>query len=320
MATLRQRLGQWVAGLAFEYLARRRPEELAQRLEERLGYHIMPPHYYSPIPEEEDFPPGFWEQRTELPGLTIDTEACLSFVEGDLAPFLAEFRDRFPIEETQGAPFWLINSVYMAVDAHVYYGLIRHLRPKQILEIGSGMSTRLAAAAVETNGAEGAPCQLTAVEPYPPEHLAKAAASGEFTLLQKKVQEVPLERFQELGAGDILFIDSSHVLREGNDVQYEFLEILPRLRDGVHVHVHDISLPRRYPRCYFDQKLYWNEQYLLQAFLAFNERFQVVWPGNLALLEYPERMLALFPEIQTMRAKWPASEATAFWMRVASPA
>jgi len=109
------------------------------------------------------------------------------------------------------------------------------------------------------------------------------------------------------------------VLRWGNDVDHLYLNVLPLLQDGVLVHIHDISLPMPYPKVYFDNQLYWNEQYLLQAFLMFNSRFRVIWPGNYMMLRHPAKMLAVFPEIADMRAVYPSSEPTAFWMRVGDP-
>ena len=105
-------------------------------------------------------------------------------------------------------------------------------------------------------------------------------------------------------------------MRTGNDVQHIYLDLLPVLKDGVYVHVHDVSLPLPYPRVYFDMQLYWNEQYLLQAFLMFNSRVKVIWPGNYMMLKCPEKMMVVFPEIADMRAVWPSSEPTAFWMRI----
>jgi hypothetical protein len=135
-------------------------------------------------------------------------------------------------------------------------------------------------------------------------------------MIVKPIQDVPLSVFEEPEGGDILFIDSSHVIRSGNDVHYEYLKILPRLKPGVLVHVHDISLPKPYPKVYYDNHLYWNEQYLLQAFLMFNSAYEVVWPGNYMMETYPEKMLERFPEIKVMRTSYPSSEPTAFWMRV----
>ncbi len=281
------------------------------------GYDLVRKHYYSPIPSEDDCAAnGFWDSRTDLPGLDMGEAAGRDLMANVFPSYLAEFRSQYAIrEQDANGRFHLINGVYMAVDAHVYYSLVRHLKPKRIIEIGSGQSTRLALDAMALNAKEGATGKITAVEPYPSDQLKQLAAEGPLDLVQAKVQDLGLGLFESLQSGDILFIDSTHVLREGNDVQFEYLELLPRLADGVYVHVHDISLPRRYPKCYFEQGLYWNEQYLLQAFLAFNSKFEVIWAGNHLLLKYPEVVQATFPEIAIMREKWPLSEPSAFWMR-----
>jgi hypothetical protein len=134
-------------------------------------------------------------------------------------------------------------------------------------------------------------------------------------VLPKKVQEIPLEFFADLEGGDILFVDSSHALRSGGDVWWEYCEILPRLKPGVLVHVHDISLPRPYPRVYFEQKLFWTEQYLLQAFLCYNRRFEVVWAGNYFDTRHPGRLQELFPVFADMKLRFPQSEPSSFWIR-----
>jgi hypothetical protein len=162
----------------------------------------------------------------------------------------------------------------------------------------------------------GEPAQLTSIEPFPTPAL-REGFPGLSRLIEKRVQDVGLGLFTALEEGDILFIDSTHVLRSGGDVQLEYCEILPRLAPGVIVHIHDISLPKPYPRVYFEKNhYYWNEQYLLQAFLAFNSRFEVIWPGNYMMEKYPERVITVFPEYHQMRATFPSSEPASFWMRV----
>ena len=281
---------------------------------ERRGLHLLRKSYYSPIPH--DVPPGYWDAISELPGLDMNERAALTFLRDVVAPFMPEFRAAFPIEKQADASrFYLLNGFYMAVDAHVLYAIIRHGKPRRIVEIGSGNSTRLAAAACLKNREEtGRTTSLVAIEPYPNADL-RAGFDGLTELIPKRLQEVGLAPFQALEGGDLLFIDSTHVLRAGNDVELEYLEILPRLASGVLVHVHDVSLPRRYPKLYFDQGLFWNEQQLLQAFLAFNERFEVLWPGNYMLLKHPQEVRTIFPEIDDMRRLYPFSEPTAFWMR-----
>jgi hypothetical protein len=285
---------------------------------EARGFDLVRRHYYSPVPQREDLArPGFWDEESPLHGLDMRDTHAIAFLQDVLPPYLAEFRDLFPVENAAGETrFCVVNGVYMAVDAHVYYGMLRHLRPRRLIEVGSGQSTRVAVQAVERNGEEGkGRTEILAIEPYPSEVLRGLATNRRLSLLEMRVQDVPFAEFEALEAGDVLFIDSTHVLREGGDVQFEYLEILPRLKPGVHVHIHDISLPRRYPRVYCDQGTYWNEQYLLQAFLCFNEGFEVTWPGNYMLLRHPDLMTEMFPEIAAMRRRFPLAEPSAFWMR-----
>ena len=305
-----------VAALTAASLARVVPEEDAYQIFNRHGFHLLRHNYYLPIPEAAELNDKPWARESEMVGVQINEKQALQLLE-NVSPYLAEFRQRFPLNgnlETTG--FYLLNGSFMAIDAHIYYSLIRHFGPQRIVEIGSGFSTLVAAAACLQNGYEKQLTpRLTAIEPYPAAYL-RDGFNGLSELIEKKVQDVDWDIFTSLQANDILFIDSTHALRAGGDVQLEFCEILPRLAPGVLVHVHDISLPRAYPRVYFDNHLYWNEQYLLQAFLTFNERFEVIWPGNYMLLRNEKRVRELIPEYDAMRAAYPSSEATSFWIRV----
>lgn len=282
----------------------------------RHGYHLLRKHFYLPIPADEDIPSGYWEKQSELIGIDMNEQGALELLDGVFPRYMGEFRNRFPLE-SPGDPrlFYLINGGYMAIDAHVYYAMIRHFKPRRIIEIGAGNSTLLGGVACLENQREtGHAVDYTAIDPYPQSILEKGVP-GLTRLLTMKVQDLNPDLFTSLEAGDILFIDSSHVLRSGNDVEYEYLEILPRLAPGVLIHIHDISLPRHYPKVYYDNQLYWNEQYLLQAFLIFNTRLTVLWAGNYMILKYPERVCAVFPEYHVMRQHYPMSEPSAFWMR-----
>ncbi len=289
-------------------------EERARRHFARSGFHLLRRHYYLPIPDEEDLGPGFFERLTEMPGVEMDEPAFLHLLESVFPLYLDEFRARVPLEGG-GPGFHLLNGTYMAIDAHVYWSMIRHGKPRRILEIGGGNSSLLAGMACGLNREEGRPAELVVVEPYPGEALVRGFP-GLTRLVREKIQAADPALFSSLGEGDILFLDSSHVLRAGGDVQMEYLEILPRLAPGVLVHVHDISLPKPYPRVYFETGMYWNEQYLLQAFLAFNSRFEVLWPGNWMMVRHPEKVCSVFPEYHEMRKHYPQSEPTGFWMRV----
>lgn len=125
------------------------------------------------------------------------------------------------------------------------------------------------------------------------------------------MEEIPLSTFQKLKENDILFIDSSHVLKIGSDVFYEYLEIIPRLNKGVIVHSHDIFFPEEYCKEWVVKKqIFWNEQYLLQSFLSFNDSFEVLWAGRYMLCKYPDKLKTAFNSF--VRGKsWPCS----FWMR-----
>jgi hypothetical protein len=283
------------------------------------GFHFLRPHYYLPIPDQADLDAGYHLAGSGLPGLDMNDAAGLELMEKVFPRYLAEFRERIPLTDgAEGDPkrIFLLNGTFMAVDAHVYYALIRHFRPGRIVEVGGGRSSLLAGIACRTNLAEsGGESRLEVIEPYPGE-MFHGGFPGLSELLPVKLQEVPLDRFTSLREGDILFTDSSHVLRAGNDVQRLYLEIFPRLAPGVLVHVHDVSLPRPYPAVYAENGWHWNEQYLLQAFLAFNSRFEVLWAGNHLLLRYPRKVTEAFPELAAMRERFPQSEPTSFWMRV----
>lgn len=285
---------------------------------ERFGWVLLKRHYYGPIPSPDELADPLLNEPSELPGLTIDSNAARQLVQNHLRPFIQEFSREYPIEKPLTPHgYYLINGSYMAVDAHMYWALIRHFRPSRIIEIGAGMSTVVAAAACQKNASQDQPrTELIAIDPYP--HPAVAAGlPGLSKLIPQRIQDVPMELFTSLTDGDFLFIDSTHVLRPGGDVQREYLEILPRLKPGVFVHIHDVHLPGTYPRVYMNNHWYWNEQFLLQAFLAFNDRFRVLWPGALMYAEHRSWMHEVFPEIDAMRKQFPLAEPSAFWMRVA---
>jgi hypothetical protein len=189
--------------------------------------------------------------------------------------------------------------------------MIRYFRPGIVFEIGSGNSTYLAAQAILKNKDETShDCALIACEPYPNKVLRRGVP-GLTSLRITPVQQVPLSEFTLLQENDILFIDSSHVLKIGSDVQYEYLEVLPRLNRGVLVHVHDIFLPAEYPKAAVRKQLcFWTEQYLLQAFLAFNDAFEIVWAASYMHFKYPERLEEAFSSYKRGET-WPGS----FWMR-----
>jgi hypothetical protein len=281
----------------------------------KTGYFCLKEHFYHPLPDFNDLTDEFLASRSELVGIHMPEADMWTLAEETLTPYNKEFR-MFPEQSpsTGYKGFCLINGGYMAVDGNLYYGLVRHLKPGRIIETGCGMSSLLCSEALAANEAEGHATRYICIEPYPQPYLSDNPKLKVSRFVEEKIQQVPLSLFEELEAGDILFIDTSHALRMGGDVQRIYCEILPRLKPGVYVHIHDISLPLQYPRVYHEVSHYfWNEQYLLQAYLANNTHTRVVWAGNWLRLQDETRFLKVFPEFATMRRHFPSSEPSAFW-------
>jgi len=262
---------------------------------QEVGLHVTPVHYYQPIPDTRTLGPEVWARRSALVGLDLRDGEQLRLLEGFREDYAREY-DVFPLEPTATPhEFYYNNNFFRSVDPEILYCTIRRFRPRRIVEIGSGVTTYLSAQAIERNRqAHGDSCALTAVEPFPGKTL-RDGFPGLTELRAVAVQDVPLAFFEQLGENDILFIDSSHVLRIGSDVQYELLEIVPRLKKGVLVHFHDIFFPREYPKDWVLQRYrFWTEQYLLQGFLAFNEAFEVLWAGAYMHLNHSGKLEAAF--------------------------
>lgn len=168
----------------------------------------------------------------------------------------------FQLKTTDDLHFYFNNGAFESGDAEYWYQLIRLKKPKKIFEVGSGNSTLMAINAIRKNREENADykCEYVCIEPYEMPWLEKT----EVTVIRKKVENVDISFFSELGEGDILFIDSSHIIRPDGDVLFEYLQLLPTLKKGVIVHVHDIFSPRNYLDEWLrDDVRFWNEQYLL---------------------------------------------------------
>lgn len=259
------------------FIAQSHPE-----VSDRWGYHIRPIHYYEPIPDFRAITKAQLERRRGFPSIDFKWDEQLQLVR-ELA---GKYRDE--LQQLDRTCFG--NDYFSGFDAAVYYSLIRHLQPRRVIEIGSGHSTRIAYKALARNGPNA---RLTCIEPYPEERLNGQGLKVE--LIEKRVEELDVDFFSRLEANDILFIDSSHTVKFGSDVCYEFLDVLPRLKPGVWVHVHDIFFPHDYPAEWLlKRRLALNEQYLLEAFLSFNREFQVALANHWLALDHASAVSQLW--------------------------
>lgn len=279
---------------------------------QRLGFHVTPNHFYEPIPDTRRLNDELWSKHSELVGIEISEKEQIHL----LSEFMAKFKDEYEAFPKYKTPipyqYYINNGSFESVDGEILYCMVRNFKPRKIFEIGSGSSTYLSTQAILINREENKDyeCELTAIDPYP-NSVLKAGFPGLSKLIPENIQNVPISQFNELKENDILFIDSSHILKIGSDVQYEYLQILPRLNKGVLIHAHDIFLPSEYPREWVcKQYRFYTEQYLLQAFLSFNSAFEILWMGNYMHLKHPGKLEKAFSSYDRSKV-WPGS----FWMR-----
>jgi hypothetical protein len=200
--------------------------------------------------------------------------------------------------------------MFGAGDAEIFYGMIRYLKPKRLIEIGAGSSTLIAQEAIRKNREEDQnySCNHTCVEPYENPWLEEL----DIEIIRKKVEDLPISVFKALGKNDILFVDSSHVVRPQGDVLFEIFDVYGSIESGVYVHVHDIFTPRDYPREWvIDQRKLWHEQYILEAFLSFNSEFEVVCALNWLWQSDPQLLAQACPVLTGRVSNNPGS----FWFR-----
>lgn len=202
-------------------------------------------------------------------------------------------------------------------DIEFLYSMVRYHKPRRIVEIGAGGSTRITAAALERNFSETQEkAKLISIDPYA-EYFLKSFRDSvdtfmEFNLIEKPIQFVDLAIFKSLKENDILFVDSSHVFKQGSDVEFEFLNVYPILKKGVIVHLHDIFVPFDYPLEWnMKEYLFLNEQYFLEVFLQFNIKFKVL--ASLSMVAHHENRVFL----ETLKDYHKGRKPGSFWMRAA---
>ncbi|MFC0546322.1 class I SAM-dependent methyltransferase [Kutzneria chonburiensis] len=233
---------------------------------------VPPGHFYSPIPAQADLlrAAETARGRTDLPGIDLRAQQQRDLV-AKLAPCWADV----PTSRRDDWRYYADNPMFGLADAAVYYSMFRELKPSRVIEVGSGFSSAIGLDAADRFAPD---TSFTFVEPYPDRLLGilRPADQQRCELIRHGVQEVPLSTFDQLRSGDLLFIDSTHVSKAGSDVNYLFFEVLPRLADGVVIHVHDIFWPFEYPAEWLREGRNWTENYLLRAFLTHNTAFEIL--------------------------------------------
>jgi hypothetical protein len=248
-----------------------------------------PGHYYSPIVSVDEI-------RTARETIWGNDEKILHGIDlrkSEQVSLLVEFEkyyNEIPFSEVKdnGLRYYFRNSYYSFSDGIILYSFIRHFRPKRIIEAGSGFSSALMLDENEIFFNNS--ISLKFIEPYPErlKSLMKIQDKENCEIIQKRIQDVPVNNFRELNEDDILFIDSSHVCKTGSDVNYLLFDVIPILKKGVIIHFHDIFYPFEYPEEWVMGGRNWNEIYLVKAFLMNNKFFEILFFSHYIHLNFPE--------------------------------
>jgi hypothetical protein len=256
-----------------------------------------PGHYYSEIPALSELlvhADRIWPSLPpkSIPGIDLNEDHQLAL----LAEVAKYYREQpFTDQPQEGFRYYFQNELYTYADSLYLYGILRHLRPRRVFEVGSGFSS---AVMLDTNERflDGQ-VQCTFVDPEPERLYSLLSGEDRRTveIIPGQIQDIPLRRFDVLEANDILFIDSSHVTKTGSDVNHLIFEVLPRLASGVYVHIHDIFYPFEYLREWLEDGRHWSEGYLVRAFLMFNHDFEIDLFNNYLYQFHADRLAQLMP-------------------------
>lgn len=255
----------------------------AFRIGQRLGVDVLPRHFYSSIPDVRELESNdVWRRPTSLFGIagtdtTVQLAELGAWLTDDVRAVFATTDVHAAAVERNGA------DGYGPMEAQILHGFIASRRPKRVVQVGAGVSTAVILAAAERHGID---VDVTAVDPFPTDLLTELDAASDITLLREPAQTVDLDVFTSLGAGDLLFIDSTHTVKVGSEVNRLILEVLPRLAPGVVVHVHDITFPYDYqPDTDAGRLFFWDESTLLHAFLVHNSHASILVSSSMLVHE-----------------------------------
>jgi hypothetical protein len=262
----------------------------------KIGVFPIRNHYYEPQFDHRKLKQPLSQDRI-LPAIDWNVTEQIKMLS---ALLFSQELSGIPLQKPDTLDFYLNNGAFESGDAEYWYQLIRSIKPKRIFEVGSGNSTLMAIKAIRKNNESEIDyrCKHVCIEPYEMPWLEETDVS----VIRKKIEDVEISFFSELEENDILFIDSSHIIRPQGDVLFEYLELLPTLNKGVIVHVHDIFSPKNYLKEWLEDKvLFWNEQYLLEAFMSHNSSWKIIGALNYLHHNHYEKLKSVAPFLTSDR-------------------
>jgi hypothetical protein len=267
----------------------------------RLGVYVLPAQYYVSEPNiiELQRTVDLWAKPSAMSGIDVDLDEQIDSLRRVCTPYRQEFLENPHYRYAVNRPFGTGRSrTFGYVEAQVLHAIVRDSKPARVIEIGSGVPTYCAHQALSMNRREtGVGGSITCIEPYPIDIVRHMSATEDnVELIERPIQDVPLDVFRQLHPNDIVTIDSNHVVRSGSEVNYIVLEVLPIIPKGVLVQIHDIYLPYDYDRDVLNNFIHPNETALVAAFLACNPRYKILFA--LSMLHYGRRqeMQCVLPE------------------------
>lgn len=259
--------------------------------------YCPPGHYYSPIPAPADVrgqaSDVLGPQTTSVPGIDLNVQGQLALL-NELRSFAAA--QPFTAEPTPERRYHYNNDAFRLQDGLMLYGMLRQVRPKRVIDVGSGYTSAAMLDVDELFLHQSVEFTFIDLDPTRLLSLMRAEDRARHRVLAQPVQAVPLEAFDALQANDVLFIDSSHMGKVGSDVLHLLTHVLPRLKVGVVVHIHDIFWPFAYPSAWFEEGRAWNEGYLVRAFLQFNSGFRILLFNDYLAIHHRAVLREQFPQ------------------------
>jgi methyltransferase family protein len=277
----------------------------------RMGFQPLLVHYYEPVPDYESVPVDYFHTRQTFPGFEIVTRTVTATLH-KISAYAGECR--WPENKSEEGVYFAQNGSFGYSSAAILYSMIRSFKSKRVIEVGSGYSSLIILDALKKNHPQG-DFNFTCIEPYPLGWLKEVTSRhpDKMGLRAERAETVDENVYLTLKENDIFFIDSSHVSKLNSDVNFLYLHVLPRMAKGVIVHIHDIYIPYEYPKVHFYgiHKIFWNEQYLVQAFLTNNKDFEIIMPGYFVQTDMNKDFQTAFPYYDPLKHRSTSS----FWLR-----